>query len=99
MLKTLEEALGELLNAMDALPQTVKETSLVDPMKNTLGELEKIAGEEGYEGLVPKGTLRPTAVKDIKNSVAEVKALMEQVRLLMDKKVNKPVVKGWMEWK
>ncbi len=80
--------------------------SITNFIRETRAKLSQLAVKEGYDNLVPStgevGEVNLTDeedVEDLRNNVTELKALLQQVRSLLDKQVNAPVVKSWIEGK
>ena len=100
----LQSDLKALQATMSKIPEAVSTDSITASIKEAMGKLGEVADREGYEGLVPSTEgLQPgsaasaTDMQGIRNNIAELKALMSQVRSLLDRKVNKPVINGWLE--
>jgi hypothetical protein len=100
----LQSDLTALQSTISKIPEAVSTESITSAIREALGKLGEIAAKEGYKGLVPEaeglvpGSAASSAdMQNIRNSIAELKSLMSQVRSLLDRKVNAPVVKAWME--
>ena len=101
-LNALGETMADLQGVMDKIPEGIATEGLVQSVKDTLDELNGLAEAKGYEGMVPAMAeefkpLDPNDITEIRNSVSGLKSLMTEVRNLLDKEVNKPVVHGWLE--
>ena len=89
---------------INEVPKAVSTERITSSISEAMTNLGRLASEEGYEEFIPGAeelepgsASSPTDMQQIRNNLAELKALMEQVRALFDKKLNAPVVKSWME--
>jgi len=105
-LQKLAGDLAKLQAANASIGSSLTADSITDFIRDTRAKLAQVAMKEGYENLVPStgevGQVNLTdegEVGDLRNDVTELKALMSQVRSLLDKQVNAPVVKSWIEGK
>jgi len=105
-LQKLANDLAKLQAANASISSSVTADSITNFIKDTRSKLSQLAVREGYENLVPStgevGQVNLTdeeEVEDLRNNVTELKALLQQVRSLLDKQVNAPVVKSWIEGK
>ncbi len=101
-LNALAETMADLQDVMGKIPDGIATEGLMQSVKEALDDLDGLAKEKGYEGLVPAMAeelkpLNPDDITEIRNNVAGLKSLMTEVRNLLDKEVNKPVVHGWLE--
>jgi len=105
-LQKLAGDLGKLQAANAKIGSSVTADSITDFIRETRAKLAQVAMKEGYDNLVPStgevGEVNLTdeeEVEDLRNNMTELKALLSQVRSLLDKQVNAPVVKSWIEGK
>jgi len=103
-MKSLSSTLSTLQETVSKIPTEVKTDSLTEEVKSSLAKLAEMAEKGGFKNLVPDAesvksgdAINAEDVLEVRNSIAELKELMLQVRTLMDKEVNKPVVSGWLE--
>jgi hypothetical protein len=101
-LNALAETMAELQAVMGKIPEGIATEGLLQSVKEALDDLDGLAKEKGYEGLVPAAAeelkpVDPSDISEIRDSVSGLKSLMTEVRNLLDKEVNKPVVHGWLE--
>jgi len=97
LLAILGKTMADLQSAMNKVPDGIATESLLQSVKDAMDELDGIAAAKGYEGLVPAMTedfkpVNPEDINEIRNNVSGLKSLMLEVRGLLDKEVNKPVV-------
>jgi predicted GH43/DUF377 family glycosyl hydrolase len=105
-LQKLAGDLAKLQAANANIGSSVTADSITSFIKETRAKLAQVAMKEGYENLVPStgevgevNLTDETEVEDLRNNMTELKALLSQVRSLLDKQVNAPVVKSWIEGK
>lgn len=105
-LQKLAGDLAKLQAANSRIGSSVTADSITDFIRETRAKLAQVAMKEGYDNLVPEtgevGQVNLTEeedVEDLRNNMTELKALLSQVRSLLDKQVNAPVVKSWIEGK
>ncbi|MFA5164247.1 MAG: LamG-like jellyroll fold domain-containing protein [Candidatus Omnitrophota bacterium] len=105
-LQKLAGDLAKLQAANSRIGSSVTADSITDFIRDTRAKLAQVAMKEGYDNLVPEtgevGQVNLTEeadVEDLRNNMTELKALLSQVRSLLDKQVNAPVVKSWIEGK
>jgi DNA repair ATPase RecN len=98
----IQGLLESTLEQVRAIPGAMGTDSLVQKLGEAMSKLDALAKPKGVklgdsEALVPGSANDPQALNNMINSLAETKAMMEAMRLLMDEAVNKPVVVQWME--
>ncbi|MDD5270125.1 MAG: hypothetical protein PHE80_02935 [Candidatus Omnitrophica bacterium] len=105
-LQKLAGDLAKLQTANANIGGSLTADSITEFIKETRAKLAQVAQNEGYDSLVPStgevGQINLTEeedVEDLRNNMTELKALLSQVRSLLDKQVNAPVVKSWIEGK
>jgi len=105
-LQKLAGDLAKLQAANANIGGSMTADSITEFIKETRAKLAQVAQNEGYDNLVPStgevGEINLTEeqdVEDLRNNMTELKALLSQVRSLLDKQVNAPVVKSWIEGK
>lgn len=102
-LEIIRKALGAAAEEMKGVSPALSTEDLVKSLREAMGKMEEMAKARGLQPLGQSTELEPGSLTDpqtvtkLLNSIAETKAMMEAMRLLMDEAVNKPVVVDWME--
>ncbi len=101
-LTLLGKTMADLQGAMKKIPEGIATEGLLESVKEALDDLDGLAASKGQKGLVPAlaeefKPIDPNDISEIRNNVSGLKSLMTEVRNLLDKEVNKPIVHGWLE--
>jgi hypothetical protein len=98
----LGEIMVSLQESMSKIPDGVGTQTILESIQQTLDNLKGMAETKGYGDLMPAMTeefkpVNPEDVNEIRNNVSGLKSLMLEIRGLLDKEVNEPVIHGWLE--
>jgi len=102
-LAVIRKSLGAAAEQAQGIPTAMSTEELVKSIRDAMGKIDEMAKARGLQPLgqpteLKEGSLTdPQTVAKLMNSIAETKAMMDAMRLLMDEAVNKPVVVDWME--
>jgi hypothetical protein len=101
-LADLRKALGATMDQAGGVRDSMGTEKLVQTLRDAMGKIDALAKDRGIktlgqEDLKPGEGTDPKTVSKLMDKMAETKAMMEAMRLLMDEAVNKPVVVGWLE--
>ncbi len=92
---------AQLVGRMDTVSGREQVADIGRRLNEVAAGVADLAKQNGFD-VPPAAQLQPSDLEDLKrmqNAVAEIRAMTEHVRLLVDRQTNKPVVKSWMEWK
>ncbi len=103
-LAVIRQALGAAAEQMRGVASTMTTEDLVKSIRDAMSKIDEMAKARGLQPLgqpadeLQAGSLTdPQTVAKLLNSIAETKAMMDAMRVLMDEAVNKPVVVDWLE--
>ena len=97
----VRDALTTALEQLQGIPEEIGSGRLVDAFREALDQMKRLAEQQGVplaEMALPSGPITDAAtIMQLNNNLAEMKAMMDALRTLMDEAVNKPVVVEWLE--
>lgn len=101
LLKSLNESIEKIKESVGGISTETAEAQIKEvaqSVEKTREELKKAASEAGVKGAVVKEEARkgPVTLDSLQNQMAELKAMLQAVKALMEKK-EEPVVKTWFE--
>jgi hypothetical protein len=103
-LAALRKALGATMEQAGGVRESMGTDKLVQTLREAMEKIDVLAKGRGIKTLgqsdvefKPGDVTDPQTVAKLMDKMAETKAMMEAMRLLMDEAVNKPVVVDWLE--
>ncbi len=100
----IKRSLTSAMTQIKAIPGEMSTEGLVKSLREAMGKIDEVAKGKGLQPLgqpaeeLKAGSLNdPQTLAKLLNTIAETKAMMDAMRVLMDDAVNKPVVVDWLE--
>ena len=100
-LSQVQQSLQKVAGLVKEVPEGIDTKGLAEALNDTVKKIDQIGKDRGVNLGKPEaaqgGPLTAENVDKLINKMAETKAMMDAMRLLMEETVNKPVVVEWLE--
>lgn len=97
--QTMLTQLNDKLAAVSKAVSSVSAEAIADQLKTVTEQMKTMASEKGYhfDALYDMNKTQATTVQTTRNRVEELKALVELQQALLQRNLDRPVVKTWFE--
>jgi hypothetical protein len=102
LMKSINSTIEDIKQTTSGIPEQA-ETSETEKLSATIEETKKavkeLAAKEGVKGAISAKAERkgPATLDSLQNEMAELRALIETMKAMLQKEVEEPVVKTWFE--
>ena len=101
LLSAFGDQMGDVSQRLSVtvIPGSLDTKALSDQVAEMAERIKALTTEKGYrfDSLFELTETQATDVKTVRNRVEELKALIELQRIILEQKVNQPVMKTWFE--